>query len=81
MRPRLPNYFILFLSLLVFGCASQQINYAPVKADITVVKPHCYPEVAKEFLRWNKSNGKELKGLTKRRQEEMNLFLTDCNNP
>lgn len=32
-------------------------------------------EAAKEFLKWNKAGGKELAGLTKRRQEEMELFL------
>jgi len=32
-------------------------------------------EVAKQFLRWNKAGGKEIKGLTNRRQAEFNLFL------
>lgn len=32
-------------------------------------------EVAKQFLRWNKAGGKEIKGLTNRRQAEYNLFL------
>jgi lysozyme len=32
-------------------------------------------EVAKQFLRWNKDNGKEVKGLTNRRTAEMNMFL------
>lgn len=30
---------------------------------------------SQEFLRWNKCNGKELKGLTRRRQEESKMFL------
>lgn len=30
---------------------------------------------ANEFLRWNKAGGKELEGLTKRREAERNLFL------
>jgi hypothetical protein len=68
----------MFLSLLIFGCASQTENM-PINADTVVVKPHCYNDAAKEFLRWNKANGKELNGLTKRRQDEMNLFLTGCN--
>ena len=29
-----------------------------------------------EFLRWNKAGGKELKGLTRRREAEQKLFLT-----
>jgi lysozyme len=36
-------------------------------------------EVAAEFLKWNKSNGKILKGLTKRRKEEAELFLNNDN--
>ena len=32
-------------------------------------------EAVKEFLKWNKAGGKELAGLTKRRQVEMELFL------
>lgn len=32
-------------------------------------------EAVKEFLKWNKAGGKELAGLTKRRQAEMELFL------
>lgn len=34
-----------------------------------------YSGSANEFLKWNKSNGKVLKGLTKRRKEERTLFL------
>ena len=32
-------------------------------------------EIADEFLRWNKAGGKEMAGLTKRRQAERSLFL------
>lgn len=35
-----------------------------------------YDEAAKQFPRWNKDNGKVLSGLVKRRQSEMDLFLT-----
>lgn len=34
-----------------------------------------YHGAAVQFLRWNKQKGKELKGLTKRRQAEQSLFL------
>lgn len=34
-----------------------------------------YSGAANEFLRWNKSNGKVLNGLTKRRKEERKLFM------
>lgn len=38
-----------------------------------------YNGAAKEFLRWNKSRGKVLNGLVKRRTEEMTLFLKNDN--
>jgi len=34
-----------------------------------------YTGAADEFLRWNKAGGKVLKGLTRRRESERNLFL------
>ena len=36
-----------------------------------------YQGAANEFFRWNKAGGKELKGLTLRRQAERELFLTE----
>ena len=33
------------------------------------------PTIFNEFLRWNKAGGKVLNGLTKRRQEEANLYF------
>jgi len=33
-------------------------------------------EIAKQFLRWDKANGKPLTGLTRRRNAEAELFLT-----
>ena len=36
-----------------------------------------YQGASNEFLRWNKAGGKELKGLTLRRQAERELFLTE----
>lgn len=35
-----------------------------------------YKGAADEFLRWNKSNGKTLRGLTKRREAERALFMS-----
>jgi lysozyme len=34
------------------------------------------PTIFDEFLRWNKAGGKELAGLTRRRQAEANLYFT-----
>lgn len=38
-----------------------------------------YKGAADEFLRWNKVNGKESAGLTKRRKAERQMFLRDLN--
>ena len=35
-----------------------------------------YESAAKEFLRWDKANGKKLSGLTRRRKAEQKLFLS-----
>jgi len=34
------------------------------------------PTIAQEFLRWNKAGGRALKGLTKRRQAESDLYFS-----
>lgn len=35
----------------------------------------CDPTIEAEFLRWNKAGGKVLPGLTRRRQEEANIYF------
>ena len=37
-----------------------------------------YKDAANEFLRWNKSGGRVLRGLTRRREAEREIFLIDC---
>lgn len=39
------------------------------------LKMRDYPAACAELLKWNKFNGKELKGLTVRRQQEYNLCI------
>jgi len=34
-----------------------------------------HEKAAKEMLRWNKANGKPLKGLTRRRKREHDIYL------
>jgi lysozyme len=43
---------------------------------LKLINSQKFNEASKEFLKWNKAGGIELKGLTIRRQEEMNLFLS-----
>lgn len=40
-----------------------------------------YEGASKEFARWNKSGGKVLAGLTKRREKERQLFMKDFKEP
>lgn len=63
---------LLLIALLLSGCVHAQ---QPV---IKPAKSPCYRATAEQFARWNKVNGKVVKGLTNRRQKEMQLFLTDC---
>jgi hypothetical protein len=69
---------VFFASLFLFGCASQ--NPGKNLVDSKPITVPCYPQAAKQFMRWNKSKGKVLNGLTTRRQEEVNLFLTGCHD-
>lgn len=43
---------------------------------LTLINQRNYQDAAQQFLRWNRANGKELAGLTKRRQAERALFLS-----
>lgn len=56
----------LLITVFLCGCVAVPIKFP------------CYPVAAKQFLVWNKSKGKELKGLTARRQKEMQLFMRGC---
>lgn len=55
----------------------QKINqYSPlINDELYAFRTSTKERIAKEFPRWNKVKGKESKGLTRRREEEMNLFL------
>jgi hypothetical protein len=65
------KYLLLIFFVLMVGCST------PVNKHYNSANP-CYPDVAKEFLRWNKAKGKELKGLTNRRQQEYKFFMKGC---
>lgn len=62
------------LVCLVFniGLEAFQDSTLLLKLNSGAPLDHC----GTEFLRWNKSKGKVLNGLTKRRQEERDLFLS-----
>jgi hypothetical protein len=74
MKKVLRNYLLLIVPLLT-GCATHGREVHPIN---NAAKPMCNKAISAQFLRWNKANGKELKGLTKRRLDEMKLFMKGC---
>lgn len=44
---------------------------------LKLVNENKFDDAAEQFLRWNKAGGKELAGLTRRRQAERSLFLKE----
>jgi hypothetical protein len=73
MKHPLRNYLLLSV-LLLAGCASR----SEVPPANNSLRPLCNKAIAQQFLRWNKANGKALKGLTQRRMDEMKLFMKGC---
>ena len=40
-----------------------------------------YVGAADQLMRWNKAGGREVRGLTRRREAERALFMTECEAP
>ena len=60
-------------------CFAYNIGIGALKSSTLLKKVNANPNdqtIKDEFLRWNKAAGKVLKGLTKRRQEEANLYFS-----
>jgi len=55
----------------VYNLGSSNLNSSTL---LKVLNTGNYAEVPEQILRWNKAGGKVLEGLTRRRQEEANLF-------
>ena len=55
-----------------FNCGSDALKTSTLLKKLNSCD---YNGAANEFLKWNKSNGKVLNGLVKRREEEKELFL------
>ncbi len=60
----------------VFNLGITSYNKSTLKKLVTE-KEKNYTNIYLEFLQWNKSGGKELKGLTKRREAEAKVFCQD----
>ncbi len=65
------NQFDALVSFL-FNCGSGALKTSTLLKKLNSCD---YNGAANEFLKWNKSNGKVLNGLVRRRQEEKELFL------
>ena len=59
-------------------CFSYNVGVNALKKSTLLKKVNANPNdptIKNEFLKWDKANGKALKGLTKRRLEEANLYF------
>lgn len=71
-HPNLPDNVLIAFADAVYNigpkvaCNSTASSY---------LKQKNYEKACKELIKWNKSNGVVLNGLTKRREEEMNICL------
>lgn len=59
------------LTSFAYNCGIGNLNSSTLLKDVNAGK---FKEAAGEFKRWNKSAGKELAGLTARREKEAHLF-------
>lgn len=73
VMPLTQNQFDALVSF-VFNVGCEAFNNSTLLRLLNVGK---YTDAAEQFLRWNKSKGKVLNGLTRRRQAERQLFLLD----
>lgn len=64
-------------ALISFTFNTGEGNFAKSTLLKKINKGECVA-AGKEFLKWDKSNGKVLRGLTKRRQGEMTMWLSGC---
>ena len=67
------NQFNALVSF-AFNLGSQALGKSTLLKKVNV-NPND-PTIRNEFLKWNKSGGKELLGLTKRRTKEANLYFS-----
>lgn len=73
MRIIIKFILITFICVFLSSCHSN-------KNKTYHLKNPCYNSAAQQFLRWDNINGKPSKGLLKRREEEMQLFLSGCDD-
>lgn len=67
-----PNQNAALLSF-IYNLGAQNLRKSTL---LKVLNAGDYQEAANQFMRWNEANGKELAGLTRRREAERKLFLT-----
>jgi lysozyme len=72
-KPVTQNQFNALVSF-AFNLGSQALGKSTLLKKVNA-NPND-PTIRNEFLKWNKSGGKELLGLTKRRTKEANLYFS-----
>lgn len=72
-KPITQNQYNALVSF-AFNLGSQALGKSTLLKKVNV-NPND-PTIRNEFLKWNKSGGKELLGLTKRRTKEANLYFS-----
>jgi lysozyme len=72
-KPVTQNQFNALVSF-AFNLGSQALGKSTLLKKVNANPSD--PTIRNEFLKWNKSGGKELLGLTKRRTKEANLYFS-----
>lgn len=75
--PALPQYQHDALVSFCYNCGIGNFRKSTLLKKIKAVAPMA--EIKAEFLKWDKANGKQLTGLTRRRKAEAYLFETGKN--
>lgn len=73
LKTTLPKISIDALVSFAYNCGTGAFAKSTLLKKIKADKNNL-PEIEKEFMKWNKSAGKELKGLTRRRKAEFELY-------
>ena len=72
---KMPLTQAMFDALVLFA---YNVGIAAAKGStlVRLINSGAYQAAATQFARWNKAGGKEVAGLTRRREEERKLFLS-----
>ena len=78
LKVKVNQYQFASLVSFAFNCGLANLKSSTLLALVNENKP---VEAVKQFIRWNKANGKVMAGLTKRREAEALLFAKSYITP